>query len=400
MNKRILFVDDEPNVLEGLRHRLRHRRRTWDMIFVGSGREALEIIGREPFDIIVSDMRMPEMDGATLLRRVRDEHPVVARLALSGHADERAMLQAMAVAHQFMSKPCDAGVLENVIERVCNLQALVNDVSVREAVGKIISLPSPPVVYTKLMQMLADELTSTADAACVLKQDGALCAQILHIVNSAYFQHKCPIVNIEAAVSFLGFNTVKQLALVAELFRQSGDHLTTIGISIEGLQSHALLVGGIASALIPDSNQKETVFIAGLLHDIGKLLMATELPDRLAKVTSEMRAAGGPMSVIEGRLYGVTHAEIGAYLLGLWQIPFPIVEAVANHHVPSRVEVQGFDALAAIHVANALATEQMDPFVQGAKNSCVELDSAFIEKLGVSDQLPGWRELAKERAQA
>jgi len=399
MKKRILFVDDERNILEGLRHRLRHQRQNWDMEFVESAREALDLMERERFDVVVSDLRMPEMDGVALLRRVREAHPAVARIVLSGHADQDVMLRAMAIAHQFLPKPSDPGLIESAVARVCDLQALVNDEGVKQAIGKIGSLPSPPAVYSRLIAVLADDSSSPLKVARILKEDGALCAQILHVVNSAYFMLARSIVGVEEAVIFLGLDTVRHLALAAEVFRQPSAKQALPEMPVEALRRHAMLAGGIASALFSGTGRKETAFIAALLHDIGKVFLTTELPDRVRQVVAEMKIDGSPMCEVESRLFGVTHAEIGAYLLGLWQIPFSVVEAVANHHAPGRAGHQaGLDVVAGVHIADVLANELLQPG-GGATHSHAQLDAAYLEKLGVSAKLAGWRELAKELAQ-
>src|SRR6185369_4538284 len=122
---RILFVDDELNVLAGLRDSLRRHRREWDMVFAPGGPEALAELRQKTFDVIVSDMRMPAMDGAALLEQVRAEFPEVARIILSGHAERNAVLRALPVAQQFLSKPCDAHVLEGVLKRIYAIQNLL-----------------------------------------------------------------------------------------------------------------------------------------------------------------------------------------------------------------------------------------------------------------------------------
>ncbi len=129
--KTVLFVDDELNVLEGLRTRLHRQRSKWEMVFVQSGREALERLAQGDVDVLVTDMRMPEMDGVTLLKRAQEEYPRVVRIVLSGHAELEAALRAIHVAHQFLSKPCEAGVIENVVERAV-LLADGNTVSVSD----------------------------------------------------------------------------------------------------------------------------------------------------------------------------------------------------------------------------------------------------------------------------
>ncbi|MCC6158886.1 MAG: HDOD domain-containing protein [Deltaproteobacteria bacterium] len=397
MNARVLFVDDECNILEGLRHRLRTRRHQWDMIFVDNGPEALQILAQSPCTVIVSDMRMPGMDGAALLRRVQREFPAVSRIILTGYADESAMLRVLAVAHQCIAKPCDPGLLERVIERVCDLHALINDDALRHAVGKVTSLPSAPRIYGQLMSVLSDERASADDVSRLLQQDGSLCAKILHIVNSAYFRLVRPIVRVEEAVSYLGFNSIRQLALVAEVFGTAKDVSEWEGRYVAELQTHALLSAGIAAAMFSPAEKKATAFVAALLHDIGKLALATELPDRARRIAGAAQVGRVSAHVAEKVLYGVTHADIGAFLLGLWQIPFPIIEAVAHHHAPARVTSDEFDVPVAVHIADALAHEHQELSAE-AVAPAPEMDSGLLDRLGVSTRLPEWRRMAGELA--
>jgi putative nucleotidyltransferase with HDIG domain len=340
------------------------------------------------------------MDGATLLKKVQEAHPDVVRIVLSGHSELEASLRAVPVAHQFLTKPCEAGLLENVVERACNLQALVSDEVVRRIVGKIEKLPSLPRVYSQLMSALADERTSNRDVAAILKQDMAMCAKMLQIVNSAFFRLSRSIGKIEEAVAYLGLNTVKHVALAVEVFANRDAHGNLAGLSLEALQKHSLLVAGIASSMFTQQHDKEDAFVAALLHDIGKLLLATELPDHVLRVVDTMRREGGAMHAVEQRLCGVTHAEAGAYLLGIWGLPYPMVEAVANHHVPGRVEQPAFDLLAVVHVADALANEQANPVVTGTERQSIDLDPSYLDKMGIADKLDTWRETAKECAGA
>ncbi len=398
--KRILFVDDEPQILAGLQHRLRRQRAKWEMSFVESGQEALRLLATERFDVIVADMRMPKMDGATLLKTVKDKHSEVVRIVLSGHAELESALRAVPVAHQFLTKPCEAGVIENVVERACTLQSRLNDEVVWQIVGRIEKLPSLPQLYSQLVGALADERVSAGDVAQILKQDMAMCAKTLQLVNSAFFRRSRSISKIEEAVAYLGLNAIKHVVLAMEVFTKDGARGNLGGLSMEALQSHSLLSACIAESMFAHKQDKEDAFVAALLHDIGKLLLARELPDHVQRVVDTMRREGEGMHAVEERLCGVTHAEIGAYLLGIWGLPYPIVEAVANHHAPGCVDQPTFGLLAAVHVADALACEQLDPVIAGTKRQSIDLNPFYLDKLGVGDKIGAWRETAKERAGA
>ncbi len=387
MMKRILFVDDEPRVLEGLQNLLRRYRHQWEMAFAPGGVAALELLKTQSFDVIVSDMRMPEVNGTALLTWVQREHPHTVRIILSGHTELQAALQTLPVAHQFLSKPCDAAELENVIQRVCQTQTLVRDPKIQQLVGGINQLPALPRVYQQLMQALAEDRTQARDIAVLLQQDMTLCAKLLQIVNSAFFRLARRITKIEEAVNYLGFIMVGNLALTIELF--SADPQS--GFSFEALQQHALRVASLARQITADPRSADDAFIAGMLHDIGKLVLALRMPEQYRQMLNLAQQRPIPRWQLEREVFGVSHAEVGAYLLGLWGLPYPIIEAVAFHHQPRTIPPYEFDTLAAVHVANGLVHERA-PAPVGLLLE--PLDSDYLATLGVLDKLAGWRTLA------
>jgi putative nucleotidyltransferase with HDIG domain len=392
--KRILFVDDEPLILEGLRDLLRRHRRKWQMSFALGGEAALAELDRSGFDVVVSDMRMPGVDGATLLRRIQETRPEIIRIVLSGHAEQEAALRAVPVAQQFLNKPASAETLENTIERAFQLRALIGDDAVRRVVGKVETLPSLPSVYQELTAVLADERTSARDVAAVLEQDPAMAAKVLQLVNSGFFGLGRRISSVEQAVAYLGMSMIKNLALSAKVF-EPWRRPRVDGFSAEALQTHSLAVAALASRLAgPERHRADEVFTAGLLHDVGTLIMALEVPDLLAAALEVSRCEGRPLHEAELEIGDVTHAEVGAYLLGLWGLPYPIVEAVGNHHAPQRVPQQEFDVLAAVHVADALVRELSAPRSTSPDQAPSRIDLAYLARLGVCDRLEAWRELA------
>ena len=394
--KRILFVDDEPPVLDGLQNLLRKNRRKWEMSFTASGEAALALLQTQSFDVLVSDMRMSGVDGAQLLRYAKEHHPKTVRIILSGYTEIKAALQAMPVAHQFLSKPCDAQELENVVDRACMVQALLDDTdgNLRQVIGRIDQLPSIPRVYHALMQAFAEDKAGIDDIARLLKQDMAICAKLLQVVNSAFFRLARRITSIEEAARYLGFTMIRNLVLTIEVFQSAQP---PHGLSLEALQDHALRVAALARRLCSDKSQADDAFMAGLLHDIGRLIIATEMPDRLKQTLQLATQEQIAPYQAEYQILGVSHAEIGAYLLGLWGLPYPIIEAAANHHQPQRVPQRGFDVLAAVYLANLLVQELAPYHPPGSQS----LDWAYLESLGVTPaQLVEWRDLASEQNQS
>jgi HD-like signal output (HDOD) protein len=393
--KRILFVDDEPAVLEGLRNLLRKQRRRWDMTFALGGKAALEELEKAPFDVVVSDMRMPGMDGAELLRRVKEEYPAVARVVLSGHADQEMVARALPVAQQYLSKPCDGEILRGVIERVCELQALVAGTAVRDIVGRLDKLPSIPETYWLLNKAIEDPATRTEDIAKIVQRDPAMSAKVLQLVNSAYFGLSRPVSSVAQSIQYLGLDLLKGLALTLNVFaanhgREPG------GLSFEKLQQMSILTARLAKQMVSDPKEAEAAYTTGVVHDIGMIIFALAMPEGCAEVIKLAAETGRPRDEIERERLGATHAEVGGYLLGVWGLPLPIVEAVAYHHRLPSAPRERMDPVLAIYVADQLAHEAVAKVTGQAHAE--RLDMAALETAKVAGELPRWRQLAAKEA--
>src|SRR5208283_4806058 len=288
--RRVLFVDDEPRFYEALQRLLRPQRHQWEMAFAPSGHAALALLEASPFDVIVSDMRMPGMDGATLLAHVREKYPQVVRIILSSHTELSTALRVVPVAHQFLAKPCDAEMLRVAIERACHLKALLSDESIRRTVTALGDLPSLPRTYEALTQALADPDTSLQKVARIIEQDVGISAKVLQLVNSAFFGISHSMTNIQGAVSYLGINTLKNLVLSVEIFRAFKPQRELQGFCLEKLQHHAQLAAHIAARLPMPKHLADIAVVAGMLHDVGKLILAWKISEHFEKVLGEAQA--------------------------------------------------------------------------------------------------------------
>jgi putative nucleotidyltransferase with HDIG domain len=388
--KRILFVDDEPAILAGIGLLLRRERRRWELVFAENGQAALGKLSQGDFDVIVSDMRMPGMDGATLLRRVRDAYPNVVRIILSGHAEREALMRAMPVCHQFLSKPCDAETVRTVIERACTLQDLLENAQLRQLVGKVEKLPSAPQLYAELTRAMASPDVSVSAVARIVERDPAMCAKLLQVVSSSYFGTVEKITAVEPAIMFLGLELVRSLVMTAHIFGAAPD----AGEGTTAIQRHSLVTAVVAKRLLGDTPQAEEAFTAALLHDIGKIILTHGVPKRSAELARAARAAGVPMHVKEVDVLGVSHAAIGAYLVGLWGLPLPIVEGVAYHHAPRRAGRRDLDAIGAVHVADALVSSTLHSPHDDHPPAMLDLE--FVASIGCTSELPRWMAIARE----
>jgi HD-like signal output (HDOD) protein/AmiR/NasT family two-component response regulator len=352
--KRVLFVDDETHLLDALRLNLRSRETQWRPRYVESGARAIAEMEHEPVDAVVTDMRMPGMDGAELLRIVSVRWPETIRIVLSGHAEMQQIKSLVPIAHQYLAKPCDPISLENTVERCLQLQALLRRPQLRAVVGRVRKLPAIPRTYSMLKALIANEDVETTDVATVIATDSAIAAKVLQLVNSAFFGLSRRMTSIQHAVTFLGFGAICNVVLSAEVFSQWNQVSGSSALDVERLQLHARTVAAAGHALTEKTAIADDVVLAGLLHDIGYWVLAQECPNELAEAVEVAASRGIPLVDAEVEVIGASHAAIGAYLLGIWGLPFSVVEAVAHHHAPWNVKQTSFDVLAATSVAHAL----------------------------------------------
>lgn len=352
--KNIVFVDDERELLDGLRARLYKHRHNWNMQFVESGEAALAIFEEERVDLIVSDVRMPGMDGGQLLAAVKQKWPEAIRIIISGYSDPTQAVRLTSLAHQYLAKPCEDRQVENVIERCFNLHALLRQESLRNVVGRIAKLPAMPKTYARLQQALAQPTVTAAQVGDIVNSDAAIATKVLQITNSAFFRLRKPMVRIKDAVTYLGFATVRNLVLCAEIFSEWKISPELPDIDPQDLQRHAQYSAAACKALASGLVAPDDAWLAGLVHDIGYWVLIQETPRELAKAIALSRSARLPLYECELKTIGATHAQIGAYLLGLWGLPYPIVEAVAMHHTPHEVTWDGYDLLRALAISHSL----------------------------------------------
>ena len=352
--KRVLFVDDEAALLDGLRGRLRTLRNRWEMVFVESGPRAITEMEQAPFDVLVTDMRMPGMDGAHLLNVASTRWPEMIRIVLSGYSEEEQVARLISVAHQYLSKPCNAQQLENTIDRCVQLHDLLRDQRLRAIVGRIRQLPALPRTCSRLRELIARDDVSVKQVADVIAADSAITAKVLQIVNSSFFRLSKRITRIDQAVSHLGFIAIRNIAMSVEVFSLWRSNNAFASFDPERLQQRAQEVAAVARALTHKTPLADDALLAGLLHNIGYGILMQECPQDMARALQVARTEAIPMHQAERDVIGASHAEIGAYLLGLWGLPYAVLEAVAFQHHPEQVQQKEFDVLAAVATAHAL----------------------------------------------
>jgi len=383
--KRILFVDDEPAILAGLQNLLYKDRKRWDMVFALGGQLALDEIRKAPFDIVVSDMRMPGIDGAMLLNVIKDECPATVRIMLSGHADREAIVRALPALHQLLSKPCDANTLRGAIERSLDGANVDRDAKIRRIVGGVDKLPTPPDLFFELSRLMQSPTTSVADVAKVVTRDPGLSAKLLQLVNSAYFGTGQATTSIQQAVALLGTDRLRYIALTASVF--SSPDGNTGGFSLEQMQQESMRAAWLARSFAEPAARDEA-FASTLLHDVGRVVLALSQGAGF-RVLTERVHRGERLVDVEIDVFGVTHADVGARLLAIWGLPSAIVDVVQYHHDPGSAPEASRALASIVHVADAL--------VHGVNNE-MALDTASLERAGHAHRVEGWLAIAKRAA--
>ncbi|MCI0538872.1 MAG: response regulator [Verrucomicrobiales bacterium] len=393
--KRILLVDDNPEDLRVLAESLGNLDNGWKVDTTGGGSLALQAISARPFDVVVADFNMPGMTGEELLKAVMVEYPQTVRILLSGSFDLKATPRLMSVAHQYLCKPCDPLTLHETIASSLVLRDLLTSKDLQCLVSQIQALPSLPVLWMELIQELQKREPSIARIASIIARDLGLSTKLLQLVNSPFFALARPVIDLEEAVMHLGIETVKTLVLSLQTF-SAFERLDTDSRAVKVLWSHSWSVGQLAQRIAQyeglDHNAISRGFTAGLLHDVGKLVLQTGAPKQLAAVTALHREREIPLWRAEQEMFGCTHAEVGAYLLGLWGLPSPVVETVAMHHRPPRSSSRRMSAVLAVHVADYL-THKASTHPDA---SPIELDEALLAELNLSDRIDQWNGLAAD----
>jgi HD-like signal output (HDOD) protein len=386
IKQRILFVDDEPAILAGLQNLLYKDRKRWEMVFANGGEQALAELRKKPCDVVVSDMRMPGMDGATLLNLIKDEFPGTARIMLSGHAEREAIVRALPALHQLLSKPCDAETLRCAIDRGLDHATAAHDEKVRAVIGRVDKLPSPPDVFFELSRIMQAPSASLSDVATIVLKDPSLAAKVLQLVNSAYFGSGQKTSSIAQAVSLLGTDRLRYIGLTASVF-SSIDQDPIPEFTLHDQQQKSAEVATLSREFLTGPARDEA-FAAALLHDVGHVVLTLGMTEQYREVIASAKERGVPLHVCEREILGVTHAEVGACLLGLWGLPRAIIEVVRHHHAPDLAPPEQRLICAAVHVADAVLETKL----------AAQIDREAVERAGAGALLPQWLEKAKKVA--
>lgn len=403
--KRILFVDDDEDVLEGLRLMLQPMQSAWEMCFAESGEQALSMMEEGlPFDIVVAAIQMQGIPGEELLSAVLKRYPKTVRFALSGASDTGASLRSSSLVHQFLTKPCDRDHLRSALARAFALREHLSGCRLKEKLLEMGSLPSMPALYLEVTEEIQSEDPSVARVGEIIEKDPGMSTKVLQIVNSAHMGLRSRVTNIVQAASLLGLNNLRTFVLLAEVFAAFEEDKVSRKISLDNLWNHGLIVGNYSKIIARHETEDKKIvddsYTAGLLHDVGLLILATRLPEELDEAIGQAKETKVSLFEAEKELFGGTHAEVGGYLLELWGLPDPVVEAITFHDYPSawpedrvtHTTEYGFTALTAVHAANYFCG---DKDVLKDTEAVTEVDTFHLDRLGLTERLETWWDLCE-----
>ena len=389
--KRVLFVDDENFVLQALQRMLRPMCLEWEMVFADSGAAALEMFHEKPFDVVVTDMKMPKMDGSALLREIARLSPTTVRIGLSGWADPRQIPGAIKVTHQFLTKPCAAADLVATIERTCNTEWAVRNEALGNLFARFTVLPGLPAIYNEMVRMLDDSDCSIDAVDAAVRRYPKMIARMIEVVNSTYFVTSPLPGDSHETIGFSGeesFLSLLAVDAVAEFSKRDFEHFP-IGRHNAHAASVAKRAKAIALSEGVDRRAADNAFLAGLLHDCGQLLLAANFPAEFRQAVELARSESQPMHIVERRVFGIDHAEVGSHLLALWGLPSSVVAAVALHHSPAAFTDLELTPLVIVHFADAIENEAGTVFGEGR----VAPEEALLEDSPLSGHIDSWRRL-------
>lgn len=389
MRVKVLFVDDEPRILDGIRRLLYPLRQEFDAAFAGGGEEALLRIEADDYDAVVTDMRMPGVDGLALLTQVRERWPGMLRVVLSGHSDLEAMVRTAGVAHRYLSKPCTIDELRAATGPSIAWLRLLRQPALKSVLSGVDAVPSLPDSYWELMRAIDSPSVSVETLGDIVSRDIGMTSKLLHVCNSALFGSRRNIVSPAEAVAYLGTGIIRSLAVVVHVFQSFDGRSTTLSLKDlwqESLECSEMALY-IAKSLKPGNKQfQDMTRSAALLRDVGRLVLACRMPTVYSETVEMSRRNKEFLFQAEQQVFGVCHAGAGACLLALWGLPEPIIEAVAHHHAPSETSSEEITPLTGVHLATGLVAEaHPDP-------SCAApLDEAYLRRVRVADKVDMWR---------
>jgi HD-like signal output (HDOD) protein len=367
----------------------------WEATSVASEPDALAQLEQRAFDVLLVDFNLGSPDASELLNQTLEKRPETARFLLAHEADLALVAAKVLGSHQILPKPIEPDSLKSRIENAANdSNPEQSDSGPAKEAAASSTIPS---VYSEVLKAFESPDVTSEQVGEIISRDAALTAEVLRLTRSAYMGLPRNLTDPADAVESLGLEAVKALVLALR-FLAEHSQLRPGYLSIEQIWQHSANVAQIARDLVLFETKDRTLasqaFAGGLLHDLGKVVLVTNFDDLYGRVHSLARKQPVPIWDIEKEMFGANHGEIGACLVGMWNLPISIVEAAAFHHEPPLGEQDHLTPLAAVHIANVLEREAhpTDEF-----RVAPVINTTFLNELGLLQRLPIWRATSANR---
>lgn len=388
----VLFVDDEQAILDGLQNSLRKYRKRWDLMFANGGKEAIGVLSDTEVDVVVSDMRMPGMDGAELLTWSKENTPAAARIVLSGQASRETVERAIPVVHQYLAKPCDTARLVSILERTERFCTSIKEACLREGVGRFATVPTAPGTRQSVLDQVGRADVTLHRMTSIVSSHPSFATTVLQVANLDYFGDATTITSVPRAVSTLGVDTVADLARSMHWADCGPVEDCGCGVRHAG-RDRSVVRAELARKFVTDPALADTAFSAALLSKVGRLFLASACNEGYHGVLERREVEGCCLAPIERDFFGVDDAMVAEHALGMWGLPEVIVEAVGRQY---DLDPQGATPLrAALHAADVLSRELCS--LDGCAECTIAMDLDFVGAAGCAGEIDRWRRIAEEQ---
>lgn len=334
MNGRhILFVETDGQALQRLMPRLAGAHDDWEIVMVTDADAALELLSQRLFATVIASFGNDPAGCEGFLQEVQKRAPAAIRYALLPEESNGNGNSFPESAYQCFPTHCTDTELEAALQRGLGVwRHCRENPGLVDLLANLRKIPTPPTLYFEIREELKSEDSNAGSIAGIVARDPALVAKILKVANSGFYAMPRTITDINEAVVYLGTDTVTSLVLAAHMF----DRMPMPGINLDAMWQHSLTVAALARHIAGEQGGDRltvnTAGVAGLLHDIGQLTLLSNVPELYQPMLQEAGGDESSLLELEHGQFGVGHAELGSYVLGLWSLPDAVVEAVAQHH--------------------------------------------------------------------
>lgn len=389
MKKDIVFVNSDPSIFSRFEGLVKEFNADWGVTFCSNKQAGLQMCMDKQDAVLVCDSREQRFDVFDFFAELKSLTPSTTRVVLSNKDKEKRFLNSLNLVHSILPDTISSADLENRLNRTITVGEVLKADSLVELLNGTDVVPSVPSLYLELMDLINSEDTSIPEIGTLVAKDVGMTVKLLQVVNSSFFGLRREILTAEDAAVILGVEAIKAMVLSQQAFQAFSSKNIAVDY-VNSLWQHSVTTASFARCIArlekADKRTVDIAFTAGMLHDVGKLVLMDLLPEQYEQYLIALKKDSLDVNVIERMIFGATHAEVGAFLLRKWGLSDEIVEPVMFHHDPTAIR-STFGALTAVYVADCLAFE-----LTGKDTDNLHLDVSYLRSLDCIINSRSWRE--------